>query len=131
MPAALIVAEIYLHILQTYQEFWRATLVCEHQWLTSMSLAQEAAEDGSTVVVSTQGPLCFANAQRIKERLIQFSVRACPSVPSLQPAALLLAGPERSLPCLDSRGVGWGGKSLRGGSGCFHVQYIHLILTAH
>lgn len=43
------------------------------------ALTQETAEDGSTVVVSMQGPLCFANAQRIKERLIQFSVRASSS----------------------------------------------------
>ncbi|EIE27094.1 sulfate permease [Coccomyxa subellipsoidea C-169] len=34
---------------------------------------QESAEDGRTVVVSSQGPLCFANAQRIKERLLEFA----------------------------------------------------------
>lgn len=35
---------------------------------------QEGAQDGHTVVLSTQGPLCFANAQRIKERLLSYGV---------------------------------------------------------
>ena len=70
------------------------------------ALTQEAAEDGSTVVVSMQGPLCFANAQRIKERLIQFSVRASSSLSTLQLAGLEVKKEEMSpaFNCVCGRG---------------------------
>lgn len=41
---------------------------------TGLVCLQGSVEDGNTVVVSTQGPLCFANAQRIKERVLEFGV---------------------------------------------------------